>query len=75
MRTRPLEDIASDVEDAQARLPIGARVRTQSNTNPGTVIWHPFICDAGTVSVLVRWDNGHPDRNTHYMRTRDLVTV
>jgi len=75
MRTRPLEDIASDVEDAQARLPIGTRVCLERNPNPGTVVWRPFICDAGTVSVLVRWDNGHPDRNTHYMRTRDLVVI
>ena len=75
MRTRDPQDIASDIDDAVARLPTGTRVCLGSNPNPGTVIGRPFICDAGTVSVLVRWDNGHPDRNTHYMTTRDLVVI
>jgi len=75
MRTRDPQDIASDIDDAVARLPIGSRVCLARNPNPGTVIWRPFICDAGTVTVLVRWDNGHPDRNTHYMTTRDLVVI
>ena len=75
MRTRDSNDIAADIEDATTRLPIGTRVRTASNPNPGTVRGRPFICDAGTVSVLVAWDNLHPDRNTHFFRTRDLITV
>jgi hypothetical protein len=75
MRTRDLVVIAADIEDATTRLPIGTRVRTASNPNPGTVRWHPFICDAGTVSVLVAWDNLHPDRNTHYVRTGNLIAV
>ena len=75
MRTRDLADIAADTEDAIARLPIGTRVRHGNNPNLGTVTWRPFICDAGTVTVLVRWDHLHPDRNTHYVTTRDLVVV
>ena len=75
MRTRDLEDIAVDMGDILDRLPVGTRVRMERNPNPGTVVGRPFICDAGTVSVLVRWDNGHPDRNTHYIRNRDLVVV
>ena len=75
MRTRDLDVIAADIEDAVARLPIGTRVRTESNPNPGTVRGRPFICDAGTVSALVAWDNLPPDRNTHFFRTRDLITV
>jgi hypothetical protein len=75
MRTRDLDVIADDIEDAVARLPIGTRVRTASNPNLGTVRWRPFICDAGTVSVLVAWDNLPLDRNTHYVFTRNLVTV
>jgi hypothetical protein len=75
MRTRDLDVIAADIEDAVARLPIGTRVRTESNPNPGTVRWRPFICDAGTVSVLVAWDNLPPERNTHYVRTGNLIVV
>jgi hypothetical protein len=75
MRTRDLDVIAADIEDAVARLPIGTRVRTEGNPNLGTVRWRPFICDAGTVSVLVAWDNLHPDRNTHYVTTRNLIVV
>jgi len=75
MRTRDLDVIAADIEDATTRLPIGTRVRTAGNPNLGTVRWHPFICDAGTVSVLVAWDNLHPDRNTHYVRTGSLIAV
>ncbi len=75
MRTRDLDDIAADIEDAVARLPIGTRVRTASNPTLGTVRWRPFICDAGTVSVLVAWDNLPPERNTHYVFTRNLITV
>ena len=75
MRTRDPADTAADVEDANQRLPIGARVRTHSNPQPGTVAWRPFICDAGTVSILVRWDHLHPDRNTTYVRTRDLINI
>jgi hypothetical protein len=75
MRTRDLADIAADIEDATARLPIGTRVRQGNNPNLGTVAWRPFICDAGTVTVLVRWDHLHPDRNTHYVTTRSLVVV
>jgi len=75
MRTRDLNDIAADIEDAVARLPIGTRVRTASNPNPGTVQWHPFVCDAGTVSVVVAWDNLPPERNTHYVFTRSLEVI
>jgi hypothetical protein len=75
MRTRNPLDTAADVEDANLRLPIGTRVRTASNPNPGTVRWHPFICDAGTVSVVVAWDNLPPERNTHYVFTRNLVVL
>ena len=75
MRTRDLADIAADTEDAHARLPIGTRVLQGNNPNPGTVAWHPFICDAGTVSVLVAWDNLPPDRNTRYCTTRSLTVV
>ena len=75
MRTRDLDVIAADIEDAVARLPIGTRVRTESNPNPGTVRWRPFICDAGTVSVIVAWDNLPPERNTHYVTTRNLIVV
>lgn len=66
---------AAQVEDATHRLPIGTRVRSGSSPNLGTVRWQPFVCDAGTVSVLVAWDNLHPDRNTHLVFTRNLVTV
>jgi hypothetical protein len=75
MRTRDLDVIAADIEDAVARLPIGTRVRTEGNPNPGTVRWRPFICDAGTVSVLVAWDNLPPERNTHYVRTGNLIVI
>ena len=75
MRTRDLDAIAADIEDAVARLPIGTRVRSPGNPNLGTVRWRPFICDAGTVSVLVAWDNLPPERNTHYVRTRSLIVV
>ena len=75
MRTRDLDVIAADIEDAVARLPIGTRVRTASNPNLGTVRWRPFICDAGTVSVIVAWDNLHPERNTRYVFTRELIVV
>lgn len=75
MRTIDPAITRADVEDANARLPIGTRVRTRNNPNPGTVAWRPFVCDAGTVSLLVRWDNLHPDRNTHYVRTCDLVVI
>jgi|688.fasta_scaffold755621_1 hypothetical protein len=75
MRTRNPLDIASDVEDANFRLPIGTRVRTATNPSPGTVRWHPFVCDAGTVSVIVAWDNLPPERNTHYVRTRSLEVI
>jgi hypothetical protein len=75
MRTRNPLDTASDVEDANLRFPIGTRVRTTTNPSPGTVRWHPFVCDAGTVSVVVAWDNLHPDRNTHYVFTRNLVVL
>jgi hypothetical protein len=75
MRTRDLDVIAADIEDAVARLHIGTRVRTESNPNPGTVRWRPFICDAGTVSVLVAWDNLPPERNTHYVRTGNLIVI
>ena len=75
MRTRDLDVIAADIEDAVARLPIGTRVRTAGNPNLGTVRWRPFICDAGTVSVMVRWDGFPPDRDTHYVTTRDLVVI
>jgi hypothetical protein len=46
-----------------------------SSPNPGTVMWRPFICDAGTVSVIVAWDNLPPERNTRYVFTRELITV
>jgi hypothetical protein len=75
MRTRDPLDTAADVEDATSRLPIGTRVRMASNPNLGTVRWRPFICDAGTVSVMVRWDGFPPDRDTHYVTTRDLVVI
>ena len=75
MRTRDPLDTAADVEDAILRLPIGTRVRTASNPNPGTVQWRPFICDAGTVSVIVAWDNLPPERNTRYVFTRELIVV
>ena len=75
MRTRDPLDTTADVEDAISRLPIGTRVRTASNTNLGTVRWRPFICDAGTVSVIVAWDNLPPERNTHYVFTRNLIVV
>jgi hypothetical protein len=75
MRTRDPLDTAADVEDAILRLPIGTRVRTASNPNLGTVQWRPFICDAGTVSVIVAWDNLPPERNTRYVFTRELITV
>lgn len=75
MRIRDLDLIAADIEDAVARLPIGTRVRTASNPNLGTVRWRPFICDAGTVSVIVAWDNLPPERNTHYVFTRNLIVV
>ena len=75
MRTRNPLDTAADVEDANLRLPIGTRVRTATNPSPGTVRWHPFVCDAGTVSVVVAWDNLPPERNTHYVRTRSLEVV
>jgi hypothetical protein len=75
MRTRDLDVIAADIEDATTRLPIGTRVRSTGNSSLGTVRWHPFICDAGTVSVIVAWDNLPPDRNTHYVFTRNLIAV
>jgi hypothetical protein len=75
MRTRDPLDTAADVEDAILRLPIGTRVRMASSPNPGTVMWRPFICDAGTVSVIVAWDNLPPERNTRYVFTRELITV
>ena len=75
MRTRNPLDTAADVEDANLRLPIGTRVRTASNPNPGTVRWRPFVCDAGTVSVVVAWDNLPPERNTHYVFTRSLEVI
>jgi hypothetical protein len=75
MRTRDPLDTAADVEDAILRLPIGTRVRTASNPNLGTVQWRPFICDAGTVSVIVAWDNLPPERNTRYVFTRELIVV
>jgi hypothetical protein len=75
MRTRNPLDTASDVEDANLRLPIGTRVMTATNPSPGTVRWHPFVCDAGTVSVIVAWDNLPPERNTHYVRTRSLEVI
>jgi hypothetical protein len=50
-------------------------VRTASNPNLGTVRWRPFVCDAGTVSVIVAWDNLPPERNTHYVTTRNLIAV
>ena len=75
MRTIDPAVTLADVEDANARLPIGTRVRTGNSPNLGTVAWRPFVCDAGTVSVLVRWDHLHPDRNTHYVRTRDLLVA
>ena len=74
MRTRDPLDTAADVEDAISRLPIGTRVRMASNPSPGTVMWRPFVCDAGTVSVVVAWDNLPPERNTRYVFTRDLIT-
>jgi len=75
MRTRDLMAIADDIDDAVNRLPIGARVRTSGNSSLGTVRWRPFICDAGTVSVLVQWDGLPLDRNTHYVFTRNLEVV
>jgi len=75
MRTRDPNDIAADIEDAVTRLPIGTRVRSGSSPNLGTVRWRPFVCDAGTVSVMVRWDGFPPDRDTHYVTTRDLVVI
>ena len=75
MRTRDPSDTAADFEDAISRLPIGTRVRTASNPNLGTVRWRPFVCDAGTVSVIVAWDNLPPERNTHYVTTRNLIAV
>jgi hypothetical protein len=75
MRTRDLDVIAADIEDAVARLPIGTRVRSTGNSSLGTVRWRPFICDAGTVSVIVAWDNLPPERNTHYVFTRELIVV
>jgi len=75
MRTRDLNDIAADIDDAVARLPIGTRVQAGSSPRLGTVRWRPFICDAGTVSVLVRWDGLPPGLDTHYVTTRDLVVV
>ena len=74
MRTRDPADTAADVEDAIQRLPIGARVKDTLG-NLGTVAWHPFVCDAGTVSIIVKWDRLPPDRNTSYIGTRDLVDI
>ena len=75
MRTRDPLETAADIEYATSRLTVGTRVSTTTDPSPGTVRWHPFICDAGTVSVLVAWDNLHPDRNTHYVVVRDLIVV
>ncbi len=75
MRTRDPLDTAADVEDALTRLPIGTRVRTASNPREGTVRWRPFVCDAGTVSVIVQWDGLPPGLDRHYVTTRNLVTV
>jgi hypothetical protein len=74
MRTRDPADTAADLEDAIQRLPIGARV-TDRRGNPGTVAWHPFVCDAGTVSIIVKWDRLPPDRNTTYTFTRELISI
>ena len=74
MRTRDPADTAADVEDAIQRLPIGARVKDRMG-NLGTVAWHPFVCDAGTVSIIVRWDRLPPDRNTSYIGTRALINI
>jgi hypothetical protein len=74
MRTRDPADTAADLEDALQRLPIGARVEDRMG-NLGTVAWKPFVCDAGTVSIIVRWDRLPPDRNTSYTYTRDLINI
>jgi len=74
MRTRDPADTAADLEDAIQRLPIGARV-ADSRGNLGTVAWKPFVCDAGTVSIIVGWDRLPPDRNTSYTYTRDLINI
>ena len=37
--------------------------------------WKPFVCDAGTVSIIVKWDRLPPDRNTTYTFTRDLKLI
>lgn len=69
MRTRSEAEILSDLAIA-ANFPIGTRVR--SGRNAGVIIWRPFVCDAGTVEILVRWDGFHPDRDTTYARVSDL---
>ena len=74
MRTRDPADTAADLEDAIQRLPIGARVKDGMG-NLGTVAWKPFVCDAGTVSIIVKWDRLPPDRNTSYTYTRDLINI
>jgi hypothetical protein len=74
MRTRDPADTAADLEDALQRLPIGARVADRMG-NLGTVAWRPFVCDAGTVSIIVKWDRLPPDRNTSYEMTRSLTNI
>ena len=69
MRTRSEAEILSDLAIA-ANFPIGTRVRI--GRNAGVIAWRPFVCDAGTVSILVRWDGFHPDRDTTYARVSDL---
>ncbi len=74
MRTRDPADTAADLEDALQRLPIGARVADRLG-NLGTVAWKPFVCDAGTVSIIVKWDRLPPDRDTSYAMTRRLTNI
>jgi hypothetical protein len=75
MRTIDVEVTAAEIRDANERLPIGTRVRTASNPREGTVMWRPFACEAGTVSVLVQWDGFKPGEGRHYVRTRSLITL
>lgn len=76
MRTIDPAITAAEVQDALTRFPIGARVRMGSNPRGGTVRWRPFVCDAGTVSLLVAWDDLPLDsdgvRQCRYVRVRDL---